>query len=222
MWDAANAYCQGLSWGGNQGYRLPTLAELTSLTRYDQPAPALDPDAFPGVGGDFWTGTANLAFTDRKFVVSYGDGRTLAKVLTDTAGAWCVRDLKPAPDPGCVRYVFEDDAQSVRDVETGLVWQRTQDRGQPFWDDAGDACKALGPAWRLPQVAELLSLFDATGGLSSGLDAAFFPSSEPGTYYWTATPDAIGGTTAAWNVQMSSCRASPGLTMQSFYVRCVR
>ena len=224
-WDAARGYCDGLTWGGLQVYRLPTLVELASLTRYDLPPVALDLAVFSSAtGGDFWTSTAAAAFTGEVFVLSYGDGRIGTRMTIATAGAWCVHDLKPAPDTGCVRYALEDGGASVRDVETGLVWQRTQSSGMKSWADAKAACKSLGPvsdAWRLPEVSELITLLDVTGSSPSGLDPQFF-GGEPGDYYWTATADAVGASTGAWNIDMSTGVASPGLSSQPFYVRCVR
>jgi hypothetical protein len=223
-WDAAGAYCEGLAWGDLQGYRLPTLVELESLTRYELQQPALD---LPGAAadGDFWTSTSSAMFDGSKFMVSYGDGRIGTKMTIATAGAWCVHDLKPAPDTGCVRYVLTDSDQAVRDVETGLVWQRAQSNGMQSWADAGPACAALGigsQPWRVPQVSELVTLFDVTATNPSGLDPQFFGTGEPGDYYWTATPQAIGGNSGAWNVDMSTGVTSPGLSSQPFSVRCVR
>lgn len=107
-WTDASSYCEGLSWGGLQGYRLPTLVELVSLTHYDEAPPALDLTAFPGVMGDFWTSTTATAFDGEAFVVTYGDGRVGTRMTSGTAVAWCVHDRKPAPDTGCVRYTFAD------------------------------------------------------------------------------------------------------------------
>jgi hypothetical protein len=224
-WDAARAYCEGITWGGLQGYRLPTMVELASLTRYDLPPPSLDPVAFPGAaGGDFWTSTAAAAFAGEVFVVSHGEGRILSRKTSDTAVAWCVHDLKPAPDTGCVRYAFADAQQSVRDVETGLVWQRAQSSGMTSWADAKAACTALaigGQAWRLPEISELVSLLDLTGSSPSGLDPQFF-GGEPGDFYWTATVEAMAPHTNAWDVYTATDVTIPALNTQPYYVRCVR
>ncbi len=226
-WDQANAYCNGLTWGGLQGYRLPTMVELASLTRYDLPPVSLDPNAFPGaVGGDFWTSTAATSFgPGTMFVLSYGDGRIGAKATIKTNGAWCVHDLKPAPDMGCTRYTFADGTDAVRDSETGLVWQRVQSSGMQTWADAGTACATLtigGDKWRLPKVSELITVLDPAASTPSGLDPDYFSTNEPGDYYWTATAQAIGAGSGAWNVDTSTGETAPGLNSQQFYVRCVR
>ncbi len=227
-WGDASAYCKGLTWGGLHGYRLPTMVELASLTRYDLPPPSLDPAAFPSGAamGDFWTSTVATAFGgSNAFFISHGDGRIGTRETSATAGAWCVHDLKPAADTGCTRYAFADGEGSVRDVETKLVWQRVQSSGMKSWTDARAACKALplgGEVWRLPEVSELVTLLDLAQAGASGLDPQFFGTGEPGAYYWTATADAIGPTTAAWNVDTGTGVTAPGLSSQQFYVRCVR
>src|SRR5262249_7259847 len=156
-------------------------AELASLTRYDLVAPSLDPEAFPGVAeGEFWTSTPAGLMGESAFVVSHGDGTITRnmKLPNATASTWCVHDLKPSPDVECARYSFADGEQSVRDAETGLVWQRVQQpNGMKTWADAKVICSALpigGHPWRLPEVSELVSLLDVTGQTPPKLDAMFF------------------------------------------------
>lgn len=225
-WDDARDHCEGLSWGGLQGYRLPTLAELASLTRYDQAAPALDSGAFPGVTGDYWTGTAAPGSGDSMFVVSHGNGSIDSNTKIGTAGAWCVRDLKPAPDTACERYSLTDGGQSVRDGETGLVWQRSATQnGMVDWAHAPQACGSVkigGYTWRVPEVSELVSLIYVTGDSPSGLDPKFFLSDEPVGYFWTATAD-VSSSQNAWTVNTEQpAAASVGVKSDATNVRCVR
>jgi hypothetical protein len=223
-WEEASAFCAELSWGGLEGYRLPTVVELASLTRYDLPAPALDPTAFPDTtGGEFWTGTP--ASASSAFVISHGDGHIGSRTKGATAGVWCVRDLKPAADASCTRYAFADGEDSVRDVETGLVWQRAQSIGTKEWAAAKAACAALplaGQTWRLPEVSELITLLDFTGNSPSGLDPQFFDPGEPAERYWSATADVNAPTTNAWRVNMESFATMRSLNTEEFRVRCVR
>jgi Protein of unknown function (DUF1566) len=56
-WQDAVAYCAALDLNGT-GWRLPTQKELFSLVdRTRAAAPFIDPTAFPGGGGPFWSST---------------------------------------------------------------------------------------------------------------------------------------------------------------------
>lgn len=225
--DQAKAHCKSLAWGGLEGYRLPTMVELASLTRYDLKALALDPAAFVGEpGGDYWTTTLSNELEGQASYVSHGDGRIRTRQTQTnlTAGARCVKDLKPAADASCERYAFADGEQAVRDIETGLVWQRAALIGTKTWAEAKTACETLklaGQTWRLPHVWELITLLDVTANSKSGLDPQFFPVKELGDYYWSATP-AAGSNNNAWNVNTANFYTEPGLNSQELYVRCVR
>jgi len=79
---------------------------------------------------------------------------------------------------------------AVRDNETGLVWEKSITAGQGVtWAQASYACinKNVGSrkAWRLPSIAELLSLVDQTQ------NSPALPTDHPFTglqeIYWSAT-----------------------------------
>ena len=54
--EAARAYCSQLKLGGNQRWRVPTLAELLTLVDERASSPMIDRAAFPGTPADaFWT-----------------------------------------------------------------------------------------------------------------------------------------------------------------------
>ncbi|APR75341.1 Hypothetical protein A7982_00687 [Minicystis rosea] len=235
-WADADAYCKGLTWGGFQGWRLPTLVELASLTLYEQASPSLDTTAFPDAkGGDFWTGTDSDYFSNSVYIVSQDDGHIDSRKAENmvTASVQCVRDLKPAADTSCVRYTLVDGDEAVQDQETGLIWQREQSIGTKMWKneqaqyEAKDACAALtlaGRTWRLPKVSELVTLLAITATNNpSGLDPQFFGNDqpEPGDYYWTATAQ-VGNTNHAWGVDMTTFVTVSVLNTNENYVRCVR
>ncbi|APR80828.1 Hypothetical protein A7982_06175 [Minicystis rosea] len=226
-YDQAKGHCNTLAWGGLEGYRLPTMVELASLTRYDLAAPSLDPTAFPGEPeGDYWTSSFSNEFDGQACYVSLGDGRIQTRQIETnlTAGVRCVKDLKPAADAGCVRYASADGGEAVRDIETGLVWQRAAVIGTKKWADAEIACATLQLAdktWRLPKVYELITLLDVAANSKSGLDPQFFPVKEIGDYYWSATP-AVGADNEVWGVNPATFYAEPRPSSQQLYVRCVR
>jgi hypothetical protein len=55
-WAGAKTYCSGLSLGGNSGWRLPTVKELSSIVDFTVRGPAIDQTAFPSTPSEeFWT-----------------------------------------------------------------------------------------------------------------------------------------------------------------------
>jgi hypothetical protein len=221
-WSDAGTYCTGLSWGGMTGFRLPTLMELASLTRYDIAPPAMAPILKPGGGPDFWTSSKNNAGPTIAFIISYGNGTIGWRDMAKTASVRCVHDRKPPPDPMCgARYQLV--GYGVQDKETGLIWQRMQTIGMVDWSGARSGCAGLqfdNTQWRLPEVAELLTLFDVEANSATGLDP-IFGATEPADVYWTNTGDESSFNNA-WNVDTSTGATAPTLKSQPYYARCVR
>lgn len=100
----ATSNCLNVNTGGRQGWRLPRVEELLSLT---DGSPTVLPSGHPfqGVGGDqqFWTSTADPAVAGRVLGVDFfpneneGAGTTpLAQ--TDGARFWCVRGGAKTPN----------------------------------------------------------------------------------------------------------------------------
>ena len=57
-WEAAISYCEGLSLGGYDDWRLPNRNELQSLVDYTRYNPAIDTAAFPDtMSSDYWSST---------------------------------------------------------------------------------------------------------------------------------------------------------------------
>lgn len=114
----------------------------------------------------------------------------------------------------------------VIDNVTGLMWEKTASMYLRSWEDAWDYCQnkqtGFGGAlddWRLPCVAELMSIVDY-GTYNPAINGTAFPgtSSQP---YWSATPDA-DRSGEAWF--LSFYRGDGGSTDKylAYYVRCVR
>ena len=105
---------------------------------------------------------------------------------------------------------------AVRDNNTGLVWEQAPEAATHQWDSAGVKCvnRKVGNTrgWRLPSVAELVSLIDpslpapfvplvATGGVFTGVQPAFF--------YWSTTTRA-DTLVAAWGVSFEESEGTLG------------
>lgn len=113
---------------------------------------------------------------------------------------------------------------TVRDHRTGLLWQQTVSGSSYTHPQATTYCVGLSlggftSGWRLPTVAELLTLADRTRA-NPAIDPFSFPSA-PSAVFWSSTLFS-GNSTIAWIVNFSF--GSSGWTdlTNSYRVRCVR
>lgn len=209
--------------GGFSDWRVPSVAELTSLVDFSRQTPAIDLAAFPGTPPElFWTITR--AFSGLWYV-SFDDGAaTKVMDLAAPAHTRCVRTPttnQPACFPTASRYDVIN-AELVEDHSSGLTWRRST-TGALTWPQAAAACAALGGGFRLPSVRELLALVELDGVPTTDFTA--FPSDGFGVRrLWTSTsfPNAP---TRIWTVDFDTGSAYTVFTDDSggaSAARCVR
>lgn len=79
---------------------------------------------------------------------------------------------------------------TVRDLVTGLLWQRSPDLRSFDWWASHEYCEALSLGgredWSLPSRLELVSLLDV-GRAGPSIDLASFPDA-PTDFFWTSSP----------------------------------
>jgi len=93
-WEAAISYCEDLSLGGHDDWRLPNENELQSLIDYTHYYPAIDTAAFPGtIPSTYWSSTV---------------------LINDVSNAWCV-----IFNYGIVNYSDKSSSYYVRAVRGG-------------------------------------------------------------------------------------------------------
>lgn len=111
---------------------------------------------------------------------------------------------------------------SVLDVRTQLVWQRTSDDRSRTRSDAASYCAALrlhdGAPYRLPSRRELASLVDYTTN-NPAIDSRAFPAT-PLDSFWTSTPYA-GGASQGWYVDFTQGNVGHDASSAAHRVRCV-
>ena len=71
-WHEAIKYCSGLTLGGLDDWRLPTLPELFSLIDYSREIPAIDPImGATKVSSGYWSSTTRAGYTDGAWLVGF-------------------------------------------------------------------------------------------------------------------------------------------------------
>lgn len=73
-WNEANSYCQGLSLGGKQDWRLPNIKELWSITDSRIRKPALDAEVFPNHSIFYWSATTDAVDSGNAWYVLFNNG----------------------------------------------------------------------------------------------------------------------------------------------------
>jgi hypothetical protein len=214
-WVDALAYCDALSWGGFDDWRLPDMFEGHSLMDYGE-ASALDASVFPNAPTQASLTSTFYAPTPQ----DYGSGVWLAPFsanggevgvalhaeLPSAAASYAVRCVRTKTGFAYPASPRERDTRIaaepiVVDRVSGLSFQGCL-RGQTgpdcaglgtssTWSEALDYCHTLSWAgfgdWRLPNVKELRSIVDNSRPHAAP-DPTLFPRSGGNT--WTSTTNA--------------------------------
>jgi len=235
-YDAAEGRCGELCIGGGmlpmvncgerERMRVPTLVELQSLVDFAAEGfVRIDLEVFPDAeAGAYWTSTP--LGEEERHVVDFATGEARV-VSTERFAAAFVRCV----GGGGVREQGYDRsaAEVVRDLATGLVWERTFSEPIPASEaEAYCAARTTGgfTDWRLPTVRELHSLFVRAGD-GPQIDAEAFPGT-PAELFWTATP-VVGFPGERWVVDFGGAwpgavrhPQTDGIYLDEPRVRCVR
>lgn len=214
-WEEAQAHCASLG----EDFRLPSRAELASIINYGLAQPALGEDVFlvPTSTTDlYWSGSVPPK-SGAAWAVSFGEGAVTLLDRGLAARARCVFGALAAP---CLSA--GEEGQTVRDLRTGLEWQKGTSGEAETWLDALAHCEALalGGAedWRLPSIKELASLVSGDGE-GSALSEAYFPGSTD--RIWSSTPS-VQSPDAAWYLDGVSGSVAHQGTAMTARVICVR
>jgi hypothetical protein len=172
--------------GGISGWRLPSVAELSTLLDFARKNPAIDTTAFPTtLPAWFWTSTPE-SWDGAKFYVHFDYGESDFVTLEDKLAVRCVRAEAVVPCDPANRFVVIEGGL-VRDTLTGLAWQREGSASEMNWAAAQSYCP---PGLRLPTIKELRTIvkhvkyFEAYG--EATIDLGAFPNTPP-TQYWTSS-----------------------------------
>lgn len=196
------SYCENLSYGGRDDWRLPSIKESYSLIQFS----GKDPSGYQGtdtsaltafidevfdwafgdmasgeriIDGQFASSTQYVSTTMNAdattFGVNFVDGRI--KGYPSERLPFYVRCVSGNPSYGINDFSDNDD-QTVNDDATGLMWQQ-DDSDSSNWDDAVAQCEAATTAshtnWRLPNAKELQSIIDYSRSPDTHSQAAIDP-----------------------------------------------
>jgi len=224
-WQQALDYCDALSLGGRDDWRLPTINELSTLvdSSIPYPGPTINTTYFPGtVASSYWSSTTFSSYTYNAWFVNFYYGNVNYNLKYNFHYARAVRG---GPSGSLGNLVINGDG-TITDTTTGLMWQQATAPGTYTWEQALTYCENLTlPSggysdWRLPNRNELQSIVDYNR-YNPSIDTAVFPGTVV-SYYWSSTTDAIYSG-HAWSVSFSSGNVYDYFTKSvNLYVRAVR
>ncbi len=194
----AIAYCENLSLGDYDDWRVPTRREYSTILNLGTLSPALDTTYFPFYStviaeNDIYYWTASDYHDDNtkvwKIQISFGTIEEGAKEALSKVR--CVSgDTEPEAS-------YTDNGNgTVADNVTGLMWEQKADDGGSrdkdtthTWKDALAYCEDLilggFSEWRLPNPKELERMVDLEKS-NPAVDTTYFPNTNDG-YYWTSS-----------------------------------
>lgn len=228
-WPEAAARCKHLVKGGFTDWRLPTRVELQSLVDYVVNNPAINTVAFPNTTPSlFWSSTNTPPYFLNSWHVDFIDGKIGA--TGDTNRAPYSRCVRPASADRIVERYFDEESRpltnestQVKDVVTGLIWQRFV--AETIFNTPKIArafCANLTVAnrhWVLPRIKELSTLLDiGIRGSEPMINITAFPDT-PKEGFWSDTSQSSGPNT--WTLDFGS-GYSLFLNRAPYYVRCLR
>ena len=226
------------SFAAKSDWRLPNIAELSTLADPSRSSPAIDTSAFPNTpSSTYWSASGFAGTSVSAWFLNFSFGNANA---ASTAQPYLVRlvrtgdALNPMGNPARpdADYIDHQDG-TVTHTPTGLMWTRCS-KGQEWsgstcngvatsynWDQATALVETYAGQsdWRLPTVAELATLVDFTT-TTNPLNTRIFPAT-PKTSFWSSSPY-VATASYAWTVSFSYGGSTGSPRSLAFPVRLVR
>jgi hypothetical protein len=227
-WTEAVSYCENLSYGENSEWRLPAIKELLTLVDFGRSEPAFDTEIFLEFPSSayFWSvssGVPEEPEQSAEYAFSFHFERGTFELFNKSgfSSLICVSGEKKNYYSNLVESTVSGKT-IITDSTTGLIWTKDQ-IVVSTWNGALSYCENLQYAgnddWRLPNIVELLTLFDD----SLRKPASSFPVKDVyGVLFWSSTPDVYNGYAAWWIDLKSGLIEVEDKSSQYLYAICVR
>lgn len=208
LWEEAKEYCEDLTFGGYDDWRLPSLKELWSIRDFSSGWPYVDITYFY-FAGDGSQGRYQHTWSSNAYLVNTDDAAKNTVFATNdwTGHIKCfegARYVRPVRGQAYGVNEFNDNGDNtITDVATGLMWAKDDSKKQLTWEEAltyAETSTLEGyNDWRLPNVKELQSIVDYSG-VFPAIDTTYFNISSFNhadgrldyPFFWTSTSAFFG------------------------------
>jgi hypothetical protein len=189
------------NFGGYSDWRLPTVKEIASIVNMGRYYPAMEKTFFPHVMSAFyWSSTSSAHSTGLAWGVYFYYGYDYYYARDSS---YFVRAVRGGQCRSFDSLVINGD-ETVTDMNTGLMWQRTSFEIKMNWQKALSNCENLSFAgyndWRLPTLEELRSIVNYIN-TKPAINKAVFPNTLS-AFCWSSTSYA-DSTGCAWGVRFN-------------------
>jgi hypothetical protein len=208
------------NFGGYSDWRLPTVKEIASIVNMGRYYPAMEKTFFPHVMSAFyWSSTSSASNTGNAWGVYFYNGYDYSNAKDSS---YFVRAVRGGQCRSFDSLVINGD-ETVTDMNTGLMWQRTSFEIKMNWQKALSNCENLSFAgyndWRLPTREELRSIVNYIN-TKPAINKVVFPNTLS-AFYWSSTSNA-NYTGLAWGVNFDYGSDNDFAKDSSYFVRAVR
>ncbi|MCC5816114.1 MAG: DUF1566 domain-containing protein [Leptospira sp.] len=237
-----NNFDDGKGYGGFKNWRLPTVHELSSIINrsLSHTNGLVDSDIFPNSPGDhsttdgYWTINEDASDSNYAWRIhfEYNSSNSLYNHIQTRikSGLRRVRCVSSQLPPN--KSMEKRGEAIIRDNLTGLDWDQcafeqsfssnvcTGSGTRLNWIDALSACQKKGTDWRLPNINELMNLYDFNRN-NPGVDTTLF-NDQPtaSSAYWSSTTNPVRVEEAFY--QEFNGVVEVRSKVAEFLVRCVR
>lgn len=220
----AVSYCDNLTLGGYDDWRVPSFRELESIVDYGRNEHTIDPIFQNIAPNDYWltssylSSTASSASAGDQHILLFTSGQQFSYMNN---GAYFVRCVRGAELQSSFTRSNDD---IVTDHAAGLMWQDNSEAAttHQVWENAINYCEALTLGsysdWRLPNIRELQTIVDFNTYNPSIYSV--FQNKAPYTY-WSSTGQTASNEQGAWKISFYNGLADVSFNTDGFYVRCV-
>ena len=190
-WDEATKLTANFA--GKSDWRLPSVAELTTIVEWDASQPAINRAIFPNVSdGSFWSGSPFASFRGSAWIVDFYKGDITGNDLRRGNYARLMRGTRPFNplDPYTPNADFFDNGDgTVTHLKTGLMWITTAASTFDPKSAASTFSSAGHNDWRLPTISELFTIVEFQA-YNPAINVTIFPVGSNISGYWSGSTDA--------------------------------
>lgn len=224
---AAESYCNTLSLGGYDDWRLPESHELFNLVDHSASNPPFNTSYFANtVDAEYWWSATQGADGQANYWAVNAGGGIGPKPESDAqAHNYYVRCVRDDLSMSTTQKFTHNGDQTVTDHNTMLMWQQVASTEPMTWESALTHCENLTLAnyedWRLPNIKEIRSISNDETLSNPSVSITYFTLAQSSPY-WSSTTLA-NNTTQAWFVDFQYGLVShQEKSTSSGYLLCVR